>query len=288
MILSIECMPCLLNQAVRLAKTYIKNEVEQIELIKRVTKELANLEDNVSAPYAAYKTQLILKDILKNPDPYQKEKHYYNAEMLKLENSFEKLITSADDQLSTGLKLAAAGNIIDSGPGYDLSREKVLQVIQQTLDRKFPEGEFARLKDGLQRSRSLLYLGDNAGEIVLDKLFIRTIKAHYSHLEIMFATRGEAVLNDVTKEDACLVGMHTYARIISNGSGMPGTELQYCSPEFRNAFNESDIVIAKGQGNFESLHGCNKEGLYYLFLCKCDVLLERFGATKSDIILKAE
>lgn len=286
--LSIECLPCLLGQAVRLARSHIENEELQRKLIKRVTNELSNLEDSVSAPYAAYKTQMILKDILQNPDPYQKEKQYYNAEMLKLENRFDKLITSAEDQLSTGLRLAAAGNIIDFGPGYDLSREKVLQVIQQTMDKEFPLEVFDNLKAGLQRGRSLLYLGDNAGEIVLDKLFIRTIKEHYPHMEIIFATRGEAVLNDITEEDACLVGMQTYARIINNGSGIPGTVLEYCSPEFQDTFHDSDLVIAKGQGNFESLHGCKKDGLYYLFLCKCDILLERFGAMKSDIILRAE
>lgn len=286
--LSIECLPCLLNQAVRLARVHLDNDESQRSLLKKVTMELANLEEDASAPYVAYKTQQIFKEFLQSPDPYREEKYYYNVEMLKLEKDFQELIRTADDQLSMALKLAAAGNVIDFGPGYDLSREKVLKVIEQTLKKEFPGQVFAALKSKLQSSRSLLYLGDNSGEIVLDKVFIRTIREYHPHLEVKFATRGEPVINDITEEDAYLVGMESCAAIINNGTGMPGTVLEYCSPEFQNIFHDSDLVIAKGQGNFESLYGCKKDHLYYIFLCKCDLFAQRFGARKNDIILKAE
>ncbi|MEN6351278.1 MAG: ARMT1-like domain-containing protein, partial [Syntrophomonas sp.] len=199
--LSIECLPCLLGQAVRLAKEHIDSEGARQSLLKRVLREMADLEDDASAPYAAQKIQRLFKELLQNPDPYREEKHYYNTEMLKLENDFEELIRSANDGLSTALKLAAAGNVIDFGPGYDLSREKVLQVIRETLEKEFPVEPFEELKSRLKNGKKLLYLGDNAGEIVLDKVFIRTIKEYHPQLEVKFATRGMPVINDVTEED---------------------------------------------------------------------------------------
>lgn len=286
--LSIECLPCLLAQAVRLTKTHIDSKDAQRQVLQRITMELAKLENNASAPYAAHKIQRVLKDVLQNPDPYREEKYYYNLEMLGLEHDFSEIISSAEDRLGTALKLAAAGNIIDFGPGYDLSREKVLAVIKQTLEKDFPPLVFDSLKSNLAASRRILYLGDNSGEIVFDKMFIRTIKEYHPHLEVKFAARGGAVLNDITEEDAYLVGMEAYADIINNGTDIPGTVLEYCSPEFRCIFNTSDIIIAKGQGNFESLHGCGRENLYYIFLCKCDLFARKCGAKQNDIILMAE
>lgn len=286
--LSIECLPCLINQAVRMAKVHLDTEAEQRSLVKKIMLEIAAIEDQASAPYAAQKIQRAFKDALQNQDPYREEKDFYNSEMLKLEGEFWDLVRSAEDRLGVALKLAAAGNIIDFGPGHDLSREKVLEVIHQTLAKDFPAEAFDALKSDLQAARKLLYLGDNTGEIVFDKIFIRTIKEEYPRLEIDFATRGEAVLNDITEEDAYLVGMDGYARIINNGTDIPGTVLEHCSHSFQKVFNEADLIIAKGQGNFESLYGSGRDNLYYVFLCKCNLFMERCGANQNDIMLIKE
>ena len=286
--LSIECLPCLINQAVRMAKVHLDTEAEQRSLVKKIMLEIAAIGDQASAPYAAQKIQRAFKDALQNQDPYREEKDFYNSEMLKLEGEFWDLVRSAEDRLGVALKLAAAGNIIDFGPGHDLSREKVLEVIHQTLAKDFPAEAFDALKSDLQAARKLLYLGDNTGEIVFDKIFIRTIKEEYPRLEIDFATRGEAVLNDITEEDAYLVGMDGYARIINNGTDIPGTVLEHCSHSFQKVFNEADLIIAKGQGNFESLYGSGRDNLYYVFLCKCNLFMERCGANQNDIMLIKE
>lgn len=286
--LSIECLPCLINQAVRLAKAKIDNEEIRRSLMQRVISELANLDANSSSPYAAHKIQDVIKQYLNHPDPYQEEKHYYNTEMLKLENDFLDLIKAADDQISTALKLSAAGNIIDFGPGHELSRERVLAVIDETMQRAFEYETLEALQSRLSRCESLLYLGDNCGEIVLDKMFVRTIKEHYPRIKVQFATRGKPILNDVTEEDAYLVGMDAYAEIVNNGTDIPGTELKYCSPQFLEIFNHSQVIIAKGQGNFESLHGCGRENLYYIFMCKCNLFMEKHNAQQNDIVLMAE
>lgn len=286
--LSMECLPCLVNQAIRIARLHLPGEEEQRRLVKRVILELASLDDNASAPYAAHLTQRILKEALQNPDPYKEAKQYYNEEMLIFEDDFLRLAKDAADPLYTALKIAAAGNYIDFGPGYDLSRDNILQTLQQTLERDYAPDVFSSLNQSLANSPTLLYLGDNTGEIVFDKVFIRIIKEQHPELEIYFATRGQAVLNDVTEVDAYTVGMDAYARIINNGTDIPGTILEHCSDNFREIFDKADIVIAKGLGNFESLYGSAPGKIFYIFLCKCKLFMERFGAGQNDIILLQE
>ncbi|NLG32401.1 MAG: DUF89 family protein [Syntrophomonadaceae bacterium] len=285
---SMECLPCLLNQGIRVARLYLENEEEQRTLLKSIIAEIAVMDHNASAPYIAHKVHRALKEALQNPDPYQKEKLYYNQEMLKLEDDFSQLAETAIDPLDVALKLAAAGNIIDFGPGYDLSRDNVLKTIKESMEKDYSQEVFISLASALKDANKLLYLGDNAGEIVFDKIFIRTIKECYPHLQIDFATRGTPIMNDVTEEDAYMVGIDTYANIINNGTDIPGTILEHCSDSFVNVFNKADVIISKGQGNFESLYRNGYNNLYYIFLCKCDLFMDRFGARRNDLVLMKE
>jgi len=282
--LSIDCLPCLLSQAATLAKWHLSEEDDQFALMNRVLKELL-VVDRKSAPCAAQRIHRVLKEILGNPDPYREQKIYYNLEMLKLEEEFSKILAQAQDPLEQGLKLAAAGNIIDFGPQQELSSEKVLAIVQETLRKNLNPEVFEALKEKLAQSRLLLYLGDNAGEIVLDKLFIKEIKRTYKDLEIYFAVRGQPVLNDITREDAYLVDMDRYARIIDNGDDAPGTVLERCSPEFLDIFQKADLIIAKGQGNFESLYEECEKDVFFIFLCKCNVFEEKLGVRRHDMVL---
>lgn len=281
-------MPCLLNQAVRMTREKVQDHQEQKCLMQKILQEMASCDENASAPYVAHRIQRVIKQALKDPDPYREGKHYYNTEMLKMEDCLGDLIAGADDKLRTALKLAAAGNVIDFGPGYDLSREKVLAVIHQTMEQDISAPVFEALQSSLEASRRLLYLGDNCGEIVMDKLFIRTLKEHYPQLSVQFAVRGGPVLNDITREDAYLVGMEEYAEIVDNGTDIQGTELAHCRPDFVDAFHQADTIISKGQGNFESLYGCGKNNLYYIFLCKCNLFMKRCGARQNEVMLMAD
>jgi uncharacterized protein with ATP-grasp and redox domains len=186
---SIDCLPCLLQQAVRTAKKYLADEADQIRLVKEVMGIIAVSDNNVSAPYIAYKIQAALTRALNNPDPFWDSKKYYNQEMLKLENEMIDLCRSYEDSFIAGFKLAVAGNIIDFGPGYELSKDKVLDCIRETLEKDYPKDTMRSLQSALEGAKTLLYLGDNAGEIVLDKIFIATIKEYYPGLKIYSAPR---------------------------------------------------------------------------------------------------
>lgn len=283
---SMDCFPCLLQQGIRTARQHLENEEEQRKLVKRIIAEMAAADDDASAPYIAHKIQRALIEVLGVTDPFAKEKHYYNREMLKLEDDFVRMVESADNPLKAALKLASAGNIIDFGPGHDLSSEKVLETISITMKRELPEDVFNKLNAALREADKLLYLGDNAGEIVFDKVFIRTIKAVYPHLQVYFATRGKPIVNDVTEDDAYAVKMENYAAIINNGSDIPGTILKLCPDSFVKIFNEADVIISKGQGNFESLSGTtNHKNLFYLFLCKCSHFMNTFGVAQNEMVL---
>lgn len=285
---SLDCLPCLLQQGVRTARRHLETEEEQRYLLKKLAAEIALLDDNVSAPCIAQKMQKTLKEVLQNPDPYRKEKDYYNQEMLNLEGEFFQLVESADNPLTVALKLAAAGNFIDFGPGYDLSKDNVLKTINDSMEKEYSQEVFNLLDSALMEAQTLLYLGDNAGEIVLDKIFIRVIKTCYPDLRVYFAVRGEPVLNDVTEEDAYFVGIDTYADIISNGTDIPGTVIEHCSDSFVRVFSMADVIISKGQGNFESLYGTGRDNIYYIFLCKCNLFMERFGTHQNDLVLLKE
>ncbi|MGI6435014.1 MAG: damage-control phosphatase ARMT1 family protein [Syntrophomonadaceae bacterium] len=285
---SVDCLPCLLQQAVRTAKRHLPHEEDQMEMARAVIAIMATLEEDESVPYIVQKIQTTLKKHLNNPDPFKEEKDYYNREMLKLEDELIQLRDSCADPFVAGLKLAAAGNIIDFGPGYDLSRNMVLESIRETLAREYCDEVLISLQADLEQATTVLYLGDNAGEIVFDKIFIAAIKEHYPQLVVYFATRGKPILNDVTEADAYLVGMDRLAIIINNGTDIPGTVLPYCSPDFVKIFDQANVIISKGQGNFESLYGSGRENLYYIFLCKCGLFMDRLGAKQNDIILMRE
>ena len=179
----------------------------------------------------------------------------------------------------TALRLAIAGNIID----YGISNHFDLQsTIDKVLSCDFAIDDSVRLKQELSVAKNVLYLGDNCGEIVFDKLFIETIM----HPNLTYAVRGNPVINDVTLDDAQFVGMNVVADIISNGYDAPSTILEYCSAEFVDAFNRADVIISKGQGNLEGLLGRTTKNVYSLLMVKCEVIADTLGVNNGDFVVK--
>ena len=166
----------------------------------------------------------------------------------------------------------------------DVSDKKLAELFAETENDVVDEKEWTALKADLQKAKTLTYLTDNCGEIVLDKLFIKKIKEVYPHLDITVIVRGDKVLNDATLEDAKAVGLTDVVKVIGNGSSIAGNALGYISEEAETLICNADVVISKGQGNFESLNGCGLN-IYYLFLCKCDWFVRRFKMKRLTGIL---
>ena len=172
---SVECLPCLVNQTVRVVKRFINEEEEQLRLVKEVMAEMLIADDDTTSPYIAHRIQETLTRALGNPDPYKEEKVYYNMEMMKLLPNLSSLIDEDADPFAAAVKLAAAGNIIDFGPGYDLSPATVLKTIAATMEMRLPENTFTSLKEDLSQAKTLLDLGDNTGESGFDRVFVEAI-----------------------------------------------------------------------------------------------------------------
>jgi hypothetical protein len=187
------------------------------------------------------------------------------------------LIAEANDPLDAAVRLSIAGNIIDLGPNlkYDL-----WDVVERTLIQAFAVDDRAAFREALARAKRVLYLADNAGETVFDRVLIETL-----HVPVSYAVKGGPILNDATLEDALAAGVDSAARIVSTGSDAPGTVLRRCSQEFQQLYHEADLVIAKGQANYETL-SADGARTFFLLQAKCSVLARDADVPVGSIILK--
>ncbi len=215
-------------------------------------------------------------------DLYRNLKEKSNRQAMSLLPELYHVLDNAEDRLLTAAKFAIAGNIIDyGGTGIIFDLEKTLAECQTLA---FGVDDFERFRADLAEAKRVVYVGDNAGEIVFDRLLIEEIKK-FSAAEIVYIVRGKPILNDVTLEDARTVGMPDVVRVISSGGDGPGCELDQVTPEVMGLFETADLIISKGQGNYEAL---NDEPFYiYFFLkIKCAVIADNIGARIGDSIVK--
>ena len=227
--------------------------------------------------------QILLKHVGER-DPYAAIKSRCNQEAMKMLPVIRQKIAQVNDPLNIALKYAIAGNLIDYGLAKPVSIEEQNAQIDAIANTAFSRDDSEKLLGAMARAKTMLYLGDNAGEIVFDKILIEQIRRRFPALTISFVVKGSAVLNDVTRTDADEVGMQEVARVIDNGDASPGTVLPRTSEAFQKAFAEADVILSKGQGNFESLCGTEKENLFFLFTAKCDTVCVEAGVAKLSIV----
>lgn len=276
---SVECVHCIIKKTDSLFCKYVSDPDERMIFTKEVLRKISSQDNEITAPFLYSKVMEILKKKVDIKDFYLEEKNIYNDKMLKLESDILKNINSSEDKLLAGLKYAMVGNFIDFG-AMDEVDDKILETIIKAASKENVDSEtYMSFKEEILNAKKLCYVTDNAGEIVFDKLFIKVIKELNKTIEINVIVRGEAVLNDATKDDLVKVGIDKYVNIIENGTAIPGTDLTQINKESEIALDESDLIISKGQGNFETLHGC-KKNIYFLFLCKCDMFVKRFSMEK--------
>ncbi len=217
-------------------------------------------------------------------DPYKDIKRLHNEQVLDMEENLTGLIEGSSSPLPDALKLAAVGNLIDMGPERRWSN---IQDIFRDFTKKDPTHfDYTSFERSLEKAGTLLYLGDNAGEIVLDKILVDLL-LRKTKLDITYAVRGGPVINDATMEDAKFVGMTDIVRVIDTGVDFPGVVLETCSREFLDYYNGADMIISKGQGNYESLSEEDKN-IFFLLQTKCPVIADKIGCRVGDIVLKSQ
>jgi uncharacterized protein with ATP-grasp and redox domains len=233
--------------------------------------------DGFSAPVFSRKLHTILKQYTNNPHPYKDAKKQSNDLILGMYPDLKEQILQSENPYEKALRFAIAGNIID----FAVSRDFDMQAtIDKVLNSDFAIDHSQELKQAISNANTVLYLGDNSGEIVFDKLFIENLM----HPNLFYAVRGAPVINDVTMDDAKYVGMENVADVVSNGYDAPSTILEHCSTEFRDVFERADVIISKGQGNLEGLLGKTNKEVYYLLMVKCDVIAELLSVPVNSFV----
>ena len=260
-----------------LLKENISNEAKASFTLEMISLYQNNRND-FSAPLFSMELHKILRSYTNNPDPYKNEKKKYNDQAEKMLPELDYLIQQSGNPFNTALRLAIAGNIIDFAANDNFN-------LQATIDRallsEFAIDHSSQLEDKIKKAKTVLYLGDNAGEIVFDKLFIRTI----NHPAITYVVRGAPIINDATMEDAEYIGMKEVANVISNGYGAPSTIPDKSGDQFQKYFREADIIISKGQGNLEGLFHLNDERIFFLLMVKCTVIAEFLKVPKDSLVV---
>lgn len=280
-------MECNVKMVIKLSELLKVSKEKQEIAIKRVFKELSEISFEMSNPEIMGSiTWRILTEVFENEDPFREIKQFYNKSLLDVYDDIQNIISGSKSKFDTALKIAIIGNVIDFAARHKFDKNSVFEMIDKVDEISFAVDNRNSLIDQLKTCQQLLYIGDNCGEIVLDKLFIKTIKEMYPNIKVYFGVRGKAIINDVTVEDASQVDMDEVAEVISSGAMFPGTVLHKSSKEFQQVFNESDIILAKGQGNFESLSDIRRKGLFLMLLVKCSYVAEKIPSDVMDYVIK--
>lgn len=256
-----------------------KNITKDTDFLEEIRSIIKNRGENDSAPYLVYLFQQCYERHFGNQSPYVKIKKKYNDIVLSMENSIRSRIESSSDPLAKALAYARVGNYIDFGAMDQVDEDTFLDMLER-VDWKDEENEvYQSFVAQCEKAKNFLILIDNCGEIVLDRLFLEQLKKCFPDLHIVAMVRGGEVLNDATIEDATYVGLDLVADVVTSGLPIAGTVYDLLSDEAREAMDEADVILSKGQGNYEAL---SKQGLhvFYSFLCKCDVFIERFNVPK--------
>ena len=252
--------------------------------MKEILGYLSASDPDASAPALVKSISRIYENYWGKKDSMEEAKKEFNDFLLSMEKDLEAQIRTHTDPVEAALCFARTGNYIDYSAVKDVSREKLLELFEEQEKDGLDQTEYAYFRQELTHASTLVYLADNCGEIVLDKIAIRIIKEQFPHLNITVIVRGAPVVNDVDLDAAYYVGLDKTASVIDNGSEIAGTVLSDISPAARKELENADLIIAKGQGNFETLHGCGLN-IYYLFLCKCDWFMRRFAAERFQGML---
>lgn len=270
------CLQCFEKSFTRLMHKFPLNPGQEIMFAEYFKKQMENM-NTMSTPEIQRNLTQKLKDFIGIHDLYADEKRESNEKALALYEEWAPKVKASEDPYMLALRLAIAGNIMDYGANISFD---VDATIAKVLNADFAIDHSEKLRNALNEAEKILYLGDNAGEIVFDRLFIEQLGK-----KVIFAVKSGPVLNDVTYEDARVTGMDRVAEIIENGFDAPSTILHKCSNEFRKVYDEADLIISKGQGNFEGLIYEKDPRLFFLLMVKCDVIAEHINAPKNSFIV---
>lgn len=276
---SLDCIPCILRQSLDAARLVSTDTTVHEQVIRDVLSWAGAMDLNQVPPAMAQRIHRRVREITGRNDPYRQAKDRLNSLALELIPALKAKIKSANDPLVMAARLAIVGNVMDMGVNGNLTATDVRHAMNLALTEPF-FGELDRFRQAIREAHSILYLADNAGEIAFDRLLVEQISSKH----VTVVVRGAPVINDATLIDAQAVGLDKIVKVIDNGSDAPGTILSDCSPEFQRQFAKADLIIAKGQGNFETLSN-EPVNLFFLFKVKCSVIADHIKQPAGTQVL---
>ena len=274
---SLDCYPCAVRQVLSAIRRTGMKESKQVNAMQRMLQCLIEMRPGAAAPEITAQAHALLREMTGIEDIYQGDKEKSTQEALALYPKWKEAVLQADDPLECAVRLAIAGNIIDFGPldSYDLEA-----TIQRVMTQPFAVNDLEKLRIAIERADEILYLADNTGETVFDRILIETINK-----PVVYAVKEAPILNDATVVDAQAAGLEEIATVVSCGARYPGTLLSHCSAEFVERFRKARLIIAKGMGNYEAL-SAEDSPIFFLLQVKCDMVGADLGVPKGSIVVK--
>ena len=272
---SLDCIPCLLRQSLEAARFVTGNKAVHEQVLRHILQRSLELDLSQPPPLIGQEIHRKLRELTGNPDPYRQAKDRFNELVMDFLPFLENQVKASADPMCAAVRLAIAANVIDLGANGSLSDDEVRESLKHHSEQPFT-GELGAFRQAIADSANVLYLADNAGEIAVDRLLIQRLLPRH----VTVSVRGGPVINDATTADAIAVRMEELAEVIDNGSDAPGTILDDCSDSFRERFRMADMIIAKGQGNYESLSD-TPGNIFFLFKVKCLITAGHTGLPKG-------
>ena len=269
------CIPCFFQQAINLSKLMKLDD----SILKKILKETGLIINDITFEETpaeiGRRVYSMISQITGVEDPYKTLKKESIETALELYPSLKENVENSSDKLLTGIKYAVAGNIIDFGVGVEFN---IHDEINKVATEQFAIFDYPEFEESLKKATSILYIADNAGESVFDRLLIEQL-----HKSVLYVVREKPIINDLTYEDAVASGIPDHIKIISSGVTAPGTILKLCSDEF--IYNNAEMIISKGQGNYEGLSG-EPGNIFFLLKAKCECVSEKLNVPLGSLILK--
>ncbi|HLV32063.1 MAG TPA: ARMT1-like domain-containing protein [Chitinispirillaceae bacterium] len=277
-----DCLPCFVKQALGTLRRSEASDSQTESVMRQVFKQMESIDFSLPPPVTAKNIYRLIRNTVTGEDLYVKDKQRFNRFALDILPQLQKKVSSGPGRFEEKIKLAIAANIIDFGKNDQLCESDVLFCFNKALEQTVDSSAVKELEKSIDSADRILFLCDNAGEIVFDRYLLEDLPKH----KIKCAVRGFPVINDATMEDAIDVGLADEFRVISNGADIPGTVLDECSEEFRKEFHDADFIIAKGQGNFETLSDIKDKKIFFLLQVKCPVIARDIGFPVGSFVIK--
>lgn len=277
---TLDCLECNASQALRAARVATDDPELQRRILNETLKRIPEMDLSRTPAELSLVVYEIASALTGNHDPYSSLKHAQNQSVLELEPELRAMVESSEDPLGTALHLAAAGNVIDLGIQSDGSID-IRAAIDQAIEDRFAIDHSAEFRKSLAKCRDLLFLLDNAGEIVFDKILIEELQ---KSTKVTAVVKAGPIINDVLRADAEQVGLTKICDVIDNSGAFVGSPLSLVSPAFLDRLNQADMIVAKGQGNYETLDEFDGD-VFMILKAKCGIIAQNMGVQRGQVAL---